>query len=91
MIFLFLYLVNTPMKFNKREPECNRLSLLCGDELNVDQILGEIFAAPDPVDELCHHLGGTQVGIGRECEIDDGFDVDAIIHDVTSIHSTVHI
>ena len=76
------------MKFNNKEPEYNRLSLLCGDELNVDQILGKIFAAPDPVDELIHHLGGAEIGVGRESEIDDGFDVDAIVHDVTSIHST---
>ena len=76
------------MKFNKREPEYNRFSLLCGDELNVDQILGEIFTAPDPVDELRHHLGGAEIGVGRESEIDDGFDVDAIVHDITSIHST---
>ena len=76
------------MKFNKREPEYNRLSLLCGDELNVDQILGEIFAAPDSVDELSYHFGGAEIGVGGESEIDDGFDIDAILHDVTSIHST---
>ena len=89
IIFYFSNFVNMPAKFNNKEPEYNRLSLLCGDDLNSDQILGEIVTGLNPVDELLHHLGGTEIGIGSESEIDDGLNVDTIIHDISSIRFTL--
>ena len=77
------------MRFNNEEPVYNRLSLLCGgDQLQFDQVLGAIFTTLDPIDELLHHLGGTETGIYCESEIDDGLDVHSVIHDIPSIRST---
>lgn len=53
-----------------------------GDHLEVDEVAREIVPVFDPVDELGHHFGGAQIGIGREGEIDNGLDIDSIIHDV---------
>lgn len=52
----------------------------------MNQVGGEIFSGFDPIDELLHHLGGAQIGVGLESEINDGSEVDVIIHDVSSIH-----
>ena len=75
-------------EFNNKEPEYNRLSTLRRDQFEVNQVIREIVAALDSVDEFFHHLGGAEIRVGRKSEIDNGFDIDAIVHDVTSIHST---
>lgn len=54
----------------------------------MNQVGGEIFSGFDPIDELLHHLGGAHIGVDLESEINDGSEVDVIIHDVSSIHST---
>ena len=88
IIFEFANFVNMPTKFNNKEPEYNRLFLLCGNHFKMNQIIRKIVSTLDPVDELIHHLGGAEIGVGRKSKIDDGFDVDSIVHNISSIHST---